>query len=355
MKRAKENKNTTKITAIVVAIIAIAVIIFGIIEICKAAKAPIGKIIIDENKVQENLLDGNVWKNETIANSNNNEVTNAIENKISNEVANQIDKQTSNTTNVANTKPVSTGTSQNKNSNSNNNSNKTNTQTPTYKNSGTGGLPVLMYHFFYNAAAGETPRDNNFMEISAFESQMKYLSDNNFYFPTWQEVEDYIDGKKTLPAKSIVITMDDGDESFFRLALPVIEKYNVKVTEFLVTSWNGWYCNDYKSSKVSYQSHSDKMHQGGANGKGVLLSWSYDQIYKDLTDSKNCLNGEATVFCYPFGQYIESNKKVLKDAGYRLAFTTAGGRVYKGADKYALPRVRMSKGISLQSFANMVN
>ncbi len=352
MKRAKENKNSIKVIASVIAVIAIAAIAFGIVRICKASKT--GSSHVNTNNfLGGDFLEGNEWKNSVL--SNQIETKNQIENNViqntvqSNTIKNEVATNT--------TKPVSTGTTSNNanNNSSSNNSNKTESQTPTYKNSGTGGLPVLMYHFFYNASAGETARDNNFIEISAFESQMKYLSDNNFYFPTWQEVEDYIDGKKSLPAKSIVITVDDGDESFFRLALPVIEKYNVKATEFLVTSWNGWYCNDYKSSKVSYQSHSDQMHKGGVNGKGVLLSWSYDQIYKDLTDSKNCLNGQATVFCYPFGQYNENSKKILKDAGYKLAFTTQGGRVYKGADKYALPRVRISKGISLQSFTNMVN
>lgn len=346
MKSAKENKNS-KVVLTIIAIIAIIVI-----AILIAKKNVSKQDIVMDNGI--NIGADITTKNDILSSTSNNEITNTIENKISSEAVNQVTNQTNTVTDQVNTKPVNTGTSENKTA-STNNSNKTESQTPTYKSSGTGGLPVLMYHFFYNAAAGETPRDNNFIEISAFESQMKYLSDNNFYFPTWKEVEDYIDGKKSLPAKSIVITVDDGDESFFRLALPVIEKYNVKATEFLVTSWNGWYCNDYKSSKVSYQSHSDQMHKGGANGKGVLLSWSYDQIYKDLMDSKNCLNGEATVFCYPFGQYIESNKKVLKDAGYKLAFTTQGGRVHKGADKYALPRVRISKGISLQSFANMVN
>ena len=61
------------------------------------------------------------------------------------------------------------------------------------------GLPVLMYHFFYDKSKGETGQDGNWVEISNFEEQMKYLSENGFYFPIWQEVEDYIDGKQELP------------------------------------------------------------------------------------------------------------------------------------------------------------
>lgn len=182
------------------------------------------------------------------------------------------------------------------------------------------GLPVLMYHFFYDKSKGETGQDGNWIEISNFEEQMKYLSENNFYFPTWQEVEDYIDGKQKLPEKSVVITVDDGDPSFFEHAVPVIQKYDVFATSFVITYWYGNTAEN-KENNVSYQSHSYDMHKAGSNGKGVMLSWDYDKIKEDLLLSSDVLGG-ANIFCYPFGQYNELDKKVLKDSGYKLAFTT---------------------------------
>ena len=44
------------------------------------------------------------------------------------------------------------------------------------------GLPVLMYHFFYDKSKS-TGQDGNWIEISNFEEQIKYLSENNFYYP----------------------------------------------------------------------------------------------------------------------------------------------------------------------------
>lgn len=216
------------------------------------------------------------------------------------------------------------------------------------------GLPVLMYHFFYDASKGEKGTDNNWMEVSAFEAQMKYLADNNYYFPSWNEVEAYINGTKTLPAKSVVITIDDGDASFIKYAIPIIEKYNVKATSFVVTSWNGnWLPKSYKSSYLDFQSHSHDMHRSGANGKGRFVNLSYKDALEDVTKSKNII-GNCTVFCYPFGHYNDNAIKVLKDAGYKLAFTTKSGRVYPGQNKFALPRIRMSKGISMSAFKEAV-
>ena len=216
------------------------------------------------------------------------------------------------------------------------------------------GLPVLMYHFFYDKSIGESAKDGNWLEVRDFENHIKYLTENDYYFPTWQQVEDYIDGKTALPKKSIVLTVDDGEESFFKVALPVIEKYDISITEFLVTSWNGWFKNDYPAKQVSYQSHSDSMHKAGSNGKGVMLSWSYDKILDDCKQSRSVLGDEAIAFCYPFGQYNETSKKAVKDAGFKLAFTTEGGRVKVGADKFALPRVRTSTKTNLENFKKLI-
>ena len=82
-------------------------------------------------------------------------------------------------------------------------------------NKGSGkGIAILMYHYFYDKEAGENAPNSNYMEIHDFEQQMKYLSDHKYYFPTWQEVADFVDGKKTLPAKSVVVTIDESNLCF---------------------------------------------------------------------------------------------------------------------------------------------
>lgn len=213
------------------------------------------------------------------------------------------------------------------------------------------GLPVLMYHFFYDKSK-ETGKDGNWIDISDFEEQMKYLAENDFYFPTWDQVENYIDGKQELPEKSVVITVDDGDPSFFELAVPIIQKYKIPTTSFVITYWYGNRAND-KQDYVSYQSHSYDMHKAGSNGKGVMLSWDYDKIKDDILLSRDVLGG-ANIFCYPFGQYNDLDIKVLKENGYRLAFTTKGGRVKKGSSKYELPRVRISGNTGIEEFKKKV-
>lgn len=213
------------------------------------------------------------------------------------------------------------------------------------------GVPVLMYHFFYDETAGETMRDANWTEIHAFEEQVKYLIDAGYYFPTWQEMIDYVDGKIYLPEKSVVITADDGDISFFKYAAPVLQKYGVRGTSFVI----GEYSNQdlmKANPGIDYESHTFKMHRGGCSGMGhggLFQCIDHDAGVEDLKVSIEIV-GDNKAIAYPFGDVNENVKTITRDAGIQLGFTTAWGKVRPGMDKWELPRIRVSGGISLNSF-----
>lgn len=212
------------------------------------------------------------------------------------------------------------------------------------------GIPVLMYHFFYDSSAGGKGSDNNFLDISKFEEQLKYLKDNDFFFPTFTELSDFIVGKIDLPKKSVVLTIDDGNVTFFALAVPIIEKYEVPVTSFAITS----NCDantivQYESNYVHFESHSHDLHQAGKNAKGLLVNISYEEAYADIEKSISIVNSKDA-FCYPFGHYNDTAIQVLKDIGYKVAFTTKGGKVQMGMNPFELPRVRILRDDSISSF-----
>ena len=215
-------------------------------------------------------------------------------------------------------------------------------------------LSILMYHFFYDKSIGETGADTNWMEISDFEEQMKYLSEQEYYYPTWQEVIDFANGEIDLPKKSIVITIDDGDLTFFDLALPILEKYNVNATSFVITAWGGdWKVATYKTPILKTESHSHDMHKSGSDGKGLFLTISEEAALEDLRASIEVV-GSSNAFCYPFGHYSDRAVEILKTAGFKAAVTTQGDKVTVGTNPYLLPRVRMAKGDSLNSFISKI-
>ena len=218
-------------------------------------------------------------------------------------------------------------------------------------------LAVLMYHYFYDASKGEKAKNSNWMDISNFEEILKYLTENDYYYPTWQEVADFVDGKVDLPKRSVVITMDDGHKSVYNLAIPLLDKYEIPATAFIITkNFDSKNLDKYKNSTINFESHTNNMHRaGGTIGHGgIFPALSLEEGVADLKESIKKLGGNAGALAYPYGDCTDRTKKAAKQAGFKVAFTTVNKKVKPGMDKYELPRVRMYTEITLKGFANSI-
>ena len=221
------------------------------------------------------------------------------------------------------------------------------------------GIPVLMYHWFYDDTKGETAgtvNSHNYIAKTELEKQLDYVTSEGFYFPTWDELIKYIDGEIDLPSKSVIFTDDDCDESMFDVALPVFQKYKVPVTSFCITRKDYW-LNYIGEEYLDFESHTDDLHTRRCKGSwdGAVMCSTYDEIYDDLKKSVEKVGGNTWSFAYPFGHYNDNTIKALQENDIKLAFTINSGRVKRGANKYKLPRVRISKGTSISQYQKLVN
>lgn len=217
-------------------------------------------------------------------------------------------------------------------------------------------VPIILYHFFHDHNRYENMTTVISMRIDKFEEQMKFLSDNDFLTLKMKDLEDYIDGKIQIRENSVVITIDDANESVFSLAQPVIEKYNINATVFAITSWNENYI-DLATDNIEIHSHTHNMHiTGKCNGGqgGLFKCVDYNTGLEDLKKSSSLLNN-TTYLAYPFGEYTDLSIKLLKDAGYTMALTTNYGKAKVGDNKLLLPRIYMYNEYSLNTFKNIVN
>ena len=225
-----------------------------------------------------------------------------------------------------------------------------NTATPEHHK--TNGLAVCMYHYVYDKNDPPANLNANYIEVSALEEQLIYLKENNYYFPSWEEVRQYVDGELLLPEKSIVLSFDDGAKSFLKVGAPLFDKYNIPVTSFLITNKDGENkVATYETPYLQFQSHTHNMHRAGGNigHGGIFPVMPHDEAVADLKESiRICGNGEA--LAYPYGDYNDSCVAATKAAGFLCAFTTEYGRVFPGDNPYLLPRIRISHGQSLESF-----
>jgi peptidoglycan/xylan/chitin deacetylase (PgdA/CDA1 family) len=101
----------------------------------------------------------------------------------------------------------------------------------------TGSAPrVLMYHRF---SEGPTPRR---LEAAAFERHLQYLTKHFHVRPLAAVVAMLREGRPLAP-RTVVLTVDDGYADFAEYAYPLLQKYEVPATLFVVTDFlqrNGW-------------------------------------------------------------------------------------------------------------------
>ena len=71
------------------------------------------------------------------------------------------------------------------------------------------------------------------MPQDVFDSEMKYLKDNNYHIVPLSDVVRFAKGEITLPPDSVAVTIDDGYKSSIVYAAPVLKKYGFPWTFFI--------------------------------------------------------------------------------------------------------------------------
>lgn len=212
-------------------------------------------------------------------------------------------------------------------------------------------IPILMYHQFTSRPEGEDGwLRGNYAYIGDFDAQMNHLATTGFYMPTWDELSAFIDGRLFLPNRSVIVTDDDADQTWFDLAVPVVDKHQVLATSFMITADRQ---DPAPSPYVLRRSHTHDMHVAGENGEGRMVNWTAEEIAADLNTSGDVL-GVREVIAYPFGHFNDTAKEGVAMAGYEMARTIEPGRVQIGTDKLALPVVRIDYGMGLDTLINLI-
>lgn len=201
-------------------------------------------------------------------------------------------------------------------------------------------VPILAYH-----QVGDID-DMYSITASQFEEQMAYLTRNGFHTISLEELFNFYDGKGKLPDKPVIITFDDGYEDNYLTALPILEKYNMSATVFIVPNLIG--TEEY----LSWQQVGEMQQRHTEIGSHTLSHIAMDEISeeqqrREASQSKLVLEhhvGKPIRFlAYPFGQFNAATKQILKETGYLGACTGLPGLNDKSTDAYALKRINMPK------------
>ncbi|MCP4669952.1 MAG: polysaccharide deacetylase family protein [Desulfobacula sp.] len=200
-----------------------------------------------------------------------------------------------------------------------------------YKN-GFQKIPILCYHKF-----GEKTDSKLNISAKAFDAQMKYLKDNNFNVITLNQFLNFIEYKRRIPRKSVVITIDDGFRSGFNVALPILSKYGFKAVFFVYTNYIG-----VSKKAITWENLRQLKKRGHEIGSHTINHYDltekldgenhedyFKRIKKEIFISKKILdkklNQDTLFFSLPYGRTNPEVKKLIKSAGYKMGVTVQRG------------------------------
>lgn len=222
----------------------------------------------------------------------------------------------------------------------------------------TDGISVLMYHYVYDEGKPPAKMDANYISNTKLEAELKWLSDNDYYYPSFAELRAYLDGTHSLPKKSVILTFDDGEQGFLDYGTPLLNKFHVPATSYIIGSDPNFSekVSTYMSPYVNFQSHTYDLHRDGNTnkGKGGKI-WDLDQnsLEQDCSQAISQLH-DAQSLAYPYGDCPDFAPAALEDCGYLCAFTVQNDQVRQGDNPYKLPRVRMFGSSALEGFEYQV-
>jgi len=197
------------------------------------------------------------------------------------------------------------------------------------------GIISIMYHRF-----DENKYPSTNIQIHDFKSHINLIKNSGVKFISHKEFEESVN--KDNSNKKILLTIDDGFSSFYENAWPILKEKKIPFIIFINTETVG--SRGYMDwSQIKEIFKFDFVHIGNhSHSHEYLVDWSDDKIEEDLKTSikifKEKLNHETKFFAYPFGEYKNSYKEIVKKLGFEYAFGQHSGVMDKTKDKFELPR-----------------
>jgi peptidoglycan/xylan/chitin deacetylase (PgdA/CDA1 family) len=191
--------------------------------------------------------------------------------------------------------------------------------TPTWVEQGPGivTIPIILYHHI----AISPINSNYYVPPERFDEQMKLLHEWEYSTITVEMLVDAIEHGAALPPNPIVISFDDGDQSVYNDALPIMQKYGFTGVAYIVY----YYMNTdgYMTSDQIKELAADGWEIGSHSLTHQNLQLVPDRIRTEVVDSRKWLEQDLGVpilsFAYPFGVVDDAAGDYVHFAGYIAA------------------------------------
>lgn len=218
-------------------------------------------------------------------------------------------------------------------------------QISTASPSATFRVPILLYHYVEDI---QNKNDKLRVELnvppSVFEEQVITLQNAGYTFMTAKELGEVLDGKMKMPANPILLTFDDGHWDFATDVLPILEKYHVKATAYIITGFIGG--SDFMTSNELQDVINSGLVDVGAHTvhhyslRGLPLTTVQNEVDESKTWLEQNYHLTVVSFAYPNGSFDEQSAQVVQNDGFSTAVSTVPGIYQNQANRFFMYRIR---------------
>ncbi len=207
-------------------------------------------------------------------------------------------------------------------------------------------IPIIIYHYvevvtdkkdFIRKSLSITPEE--------FESQIRYLQQKGYQTIFVKEIPNIVSGKINLGNNLIALNFDDGYRDFYTDVYPILLKYKIKATVYIVPAFIGG--GNYMTQQQIKEIYQSGLVEIGAHTLNHidLPSVSLEDAQKEIIESKEYIENTFGVsvesFCYPYGFYNDKIVSIVKAAGYTTAVSEALGTTQSANNLFYLSRMRV--------------
>lgn len=215
-------------------------------------------------------------------------------------------------------------------------------------------LPIVFYHKIDYPSPDARLR-GAYTPPPRFAKQMAFLKKQGTVFYTAAELIKYLREHGSFPPNGLAVTFDDGWRDNYENAFPVLQRYGIKATIFLVSSCIGEVSTKAVADGEGARAHLTRAQVLEMSEHGIefgshsvnhrlLHQLSLPEVKFEVEESQrqiaDLLGKPCQTFAYPAGFLTEEVQRIVAQAGYLAAFSTIYGPT-DALDLYALNRVEI--------------
>jgi peptidoglycan/xylan/chitin deacetylase (PgdA/CDA1 family) len=201
--------------------------------------------------------------------------------------------------------------------------------------------PILIFHSVRPYRDTDAPGARRYVATpDTLEKELAFLRDNGYTSVSFNDLARRLILGTPLPPRPVIISFDDGWESQYVHALPLLREYGFTATFFIYTNTPG--VANYMSWDQILELDAAGMEIGCHSKSHPFLTKMKraEDLVRETLGAKQVLEAHlrkpVTVFAYPFGQYNDRVVKAVQDAGYVCARSTYPGVYHLDGELFTL-------------------